>query len=66
MRTPGCRRSIVSAGPSLRKNMHLLREAKDKAIIIATQTMLRPLIDMGIEPHYVTSLDYHDICNAIF
>src|SRR6266850_432562 len=34
---------IVSAGPSLRKNMHLLREAKEKAIIIATQTTLPPL-----------------------
>lgn len=57
---------IVSAGPSLRKNMHLLREAKDKAIIIATQTTLRPLLDIGVEPHYVTSLDYHDICTRFF
>src|SRR6185436_2485416 len=57
---------IVSAGPSLRKNMHLLKEAKGRAIIIATQTTLRPLLDMGIEPHYVTSLDYHDICTRFF
>jgi len=57
---------IVSAGPSLRKNMHLLREARGKAIIIATQTTLRPLLDMGVEPHYVTSLDYHDICTRFF
>src|SRR6266850_2015454 len=57
---------IVSAGPSLRKNMHLLREAKEKAIIIATQTTLRPLLDIGVEPHYVTSLDYHDICTRFF
>src|SRR5258706_8807447 len=57
---------VVSAGPSLRKNMHLLREAKDKAIIIATQTTLRPLLDIGVEPHYVTSLDYHDICTRFF
>jgi len=57
---------IVSAGPSLRKNMHLLKEAKDKAIIIATQTTLRPLLDMDVEPHYVTSLDYHDICTRFF
>ncbi|HEV8377585.1 MAG TPA: 6-hydroxymethylpterin diphosphokinase MptE-like protein [Tepidisphaeraceae bacterium] len=57
---------IVSAGPSLRKNMHLLRQARDKAIIIATQTTLRPLLDIGVEPHYVTSLDYHDICTRFF
>ncbi|HEV8291762.1 MAG TPA: 6-hydroxymethylpterin diphosphokinase MptE-like protein [Tepidisphaeraceae bacterium] len=57
---------IVSAGPSLRKNMHLLRQAREKTIIIATQTTLRPLLDIGVEPHYVTSLDYHDICTRFF
>jgi len=57
---------IVSAGPSLRKNMQLLKEAKERAIIIATQTTLRPLLDIGVEPHFVTSLDYHDICTRFF
>jgi hypothetical protein len=52
---------IVSAGPSLRKNKHLLLEAQGHAVIIAVQTILQPLLDMGIEPHFVTSLDYHDI-----
>ncbi len=57
---------IVSAGPSLRKNKHLLKEAAGRAIIIAVQTTLRPLLDMGIVPDYVTSLDYHDICTRFF
>jgi hypothetical protein len=57
---------IVSAGPSLRKNKHLLRQAAGRARLIATQTMLQPLLDMGIEPDYVTSLDYHDICTRFF
>lgn len=57
---------IVSAGPSLRKNKHLLKEAAGKAVIIAVQTMLKPLLEMGIEPDYVTSLDYHDICTRFF
>jgi hypothetical protein len=57
---------IVSAGPSLRKNKHLLPEAADKAVIIAVQTTLQPLLEMGIEPHFVTSLDYHDICTRFF
>jgi hypothetical protein len=52
---------IVSAGPSLRKNKHLLKDAQGKAVIIAVQTTLQPLLEMGIEPHFVTSLDYHDI-----
>jgi hypothetical protein len=57
---------IVSAGPSLRKNMHLLKDLRGGAMIIATQTTLQPLLDMGVEPHYVTSLDYHDICTRFF
>lgn len=52
---------VVSAGPSLRKNKHLLKEAYGKAVIVAVQTTLQPLLEMGIEPHFVTSLDYHDI-----
>ncbi len=57
---------IVSAGPSLRKNKHLLKDAAGKAVIIAVQTMLQPLLEMGIEPDYVTSLDYHEICTRFF
>jgi len=57
---------IVSAGPSLRKNKHLLGDAQGKAVLIAVQTTLQPLLEMGVEPQFVTSLDYHDICARFF
>ena len=57
---------IVSAGPSIRKNKHLLPKLKGHAVLIATQTMLRPMLEMGVEPDFVTSLDYHDICTRFF
>jgi hypothetical protein len=57
---------IVSAGPSLRKNKQLLLEAAGSAVIVAVQTTLQPLLEMGIEPDYVTSLDYHAICTRFF
>ncbi len=57
---------IVSAGPSLRRNKHLLAGAQDRAIIVAVQTTLKPLLEMGVEPDFVTSLDYHDICARFF
>jgi len=57
---------IISAGPSLRKNKHLLPGLKGRAVLIAVQTTLQPLLDMGVEPDYVTSLDYHDICTRFF
>ena len=57
---------IVSAGPSLRKNKHLLKDVEGNACIIAVQTTLQPLLEMGVEPQFVTSLDYHDICTRFF
>jgi hypothetical protein len=57
---------IVSAGPSLRKNKHLLSGVADRAVLIAVQTTLQPLLEMGVQPRFVTSLDYHDICTRFF
>jgi hypothetical protein len=57
---------IVSAGPSLRKNKHLLPGIKNNAVVIAVQTTLQPLLEIGVEPHFVTSLDYHEICTRFF
>ncbi|MDQ3440601.1 MAG: DUF115 domain-containing protein [Planctomycetota bacterium] len=57
---------IVSAGPSLRKNKHLIKDAAGKAVIVAVQTTLQPLLELGVEPNYVTSLDYHEICTRFF
>jgi hypothetical protein len=57
---------IVSAGPSLRKNKHLLAGLEDRAVLIAVQTTLQPLLDMGVRPRFVTSLDYHEICSRFF
>jgi hypothetical protein len=57
---------IVSAGPSLRKNKHLLKDVRGKAVLIAVQTTLQPMLELGVEPDFVTSLDYHDICTRFF
>jgi len=48
---------IVSAGPSLDKNMHLLTEAYDRALIIAVDTAVKPLLAKGILPHVVVTGD---------
>ena len=57
---------VVSAGPSLRKNKHLLNDASGRAVFIAVQTILQPLLEMGIEPQFVTSLDYHDLSTRYY
>jgi hypothetical protein len=57
---------VVSAGPSLRKNKHLLKAASENAVIVSVQTTFQQLIDLGVEPDFVTSLDYHDISTQFF
>lgn len=43
---------IVSAGPSLNKNMSILKEAKNKAIVIAVGTAIEILEQNNITPHF--------------
>jgi hypothetical protein len=59
---------VVSAGPSVRRNLHRLAEhrVRDRFVIIAVQTMLRPMLDAGIKPHFVTALDYHEISRRFY
>ncbi len=59
---------VVSAGPSLRRNMHLLSQpgVRDRVVIIAVQTVLKPLLQAGIKPHFVTALDYHEISKRFY
>jgi hypothetical protein len=56
---------IVSAGPSLQKNKHLLPEAA-RGAVVAVQTTFKQVLDLGVEPDFVTSLDYHDISTQFF
>lgn len=54
---------VVSAGPSLARNLHLLAQpgVRERVCIIAAQTVLRPMLSAGIRPHFVTALDYSEI-----
>lgn len=48
---------LVSAGPSLDKNIHELRGFEDRVLILATDTALKPLLAAGIDPHFVLTGD---------
>ena len=48
---------LVAAGPSLNKNMHLLKGLRDRALIISCDASFIPLMRHGIRPHLVTSLE---------
>ena len=48
---------IVAAGPSLRKNVEVLKKIKGHALIICTDRAVSVLDEFGIEPDIITSID---------
>lgn len=48
---------IVAAGPSLKKNMHLLKEIKGKVPIISVFVAAKALLENGIVPDFIVSMD---------
>jgi hypothetical protein len=59
---------VVSAGPSLRKNIAQLAApgVRDRCAIVATQTTLKPLLEAGVRPHFVCALDWHHISKRFY
>lgn len=48
---------VVSAGPSLEKNVELLKELKGRALIVVVDSAIRPVMSRGIVPDMVISVD---------
>jgi len=57
---------VIGAGPSLNKNIHLLKEAQNKALLVAVDAALKPLLNLGIQPHLVTNIERTAAVNAFF
>ena len=47
----------VGSGPSLEKNIHLLKGAREKAIVIAAESATKKLLKQGIAPHFMVALE---------
>lgn len=48
---------IVSAGPSLNKNVHLLKGMEENILILSTDSALKVLLKNNIKPHLVFTID---------
>ncbi|ELW9594261.1 motility associated factor glycosyltransferase family protein [Campylobacter jejuni] len=57
---------VVSAGPSLTKQLPLLKAYQDKAVIFCADGALSMLEKEGIVPDYVTNLDCRDLAMKFF
>ncbi|EAW7500920.1 motility associated factor glycosyltransferase family protein [Campylobacter coli] len=57
---------VVSAGPSLAKQLPLLKAYQDKAVIFCADGALSMLEKEGVVPDYVTNLDCRDLAMKFF
>lgn len=48
---------VVASGPSLKKNIHLIKQIKDDVLIISAQSTLKILLKHGIKPNIVATLE---------
>lgn len=48
---------LVGAGPSLDESIEFLKAARDKAIIVASNSPYRKLVNNGVRPHLVVTAD---------
>ncbi len=52
---------VVSAGPSLSKQLSLLKEYQEKALIFCADGALNTLLQENIKPDYILNLDFKDL-----
>lgn len=52
---------IAGAGPSLNRNAHVLKEFRDRIIVVAAITAFKPLLKHGIVPDMVVAAEKRDL-----
>jgi hypothetical protein len=57
---------VIAAGPSLAHNLDRLVVLRSRAVLIAVPTAFKLLLALGIRPHFVACLDYHEISAQFF
>lgn len=57
---------LVAPGPSLEKNIHLLKSVRGRAIVIAQLQAVRRLYKEGVRPDFIVVLDPQDLTGSPF
>ena len=52
---------VIGAGPSLHRRLAAIHHVKDRSLLIAAATAVRPLLAAGIRPHLVVSVDPSEV-----
>ncbi len=57
---------VVSAGPSLQKNIDQLKDARGKAVLVCCDVVLKPLLERGIVPDFTAIVDFQGQTKKFF
>lgn len=59
---------VVSTGPSLKKNIHILldKRTREKCVVICVAQALRTLLGYGIEPDFACTVDFGEVNESHF
>ena len=57
---------VVASGPSLDKNVHLLKGLENKAVIVSADASLRHLIRRELKPHFIACMERLDETALLF
>lgn len=57
---------LVAAGPSLDKNIHILKQYKDNVVILCADICTFKLLENGIIPDFVVNIDVHQTVMEFF
>lgn len=52
---------VIAPGPSLKRNVHLLKDLEDRALMLALDTSIKPLLLAGVKPHMICTVDPNPI-----
>ncbi|WP_270992564.1 motility associated factor glycosyltransferase family protein [Campylobacter upsaliensis] len=55
---------VISAGPSLSKQLPLLKKVQENAVLFCADGALNVVLEQGIEPDYVLNTDINDFAKA--
>ncbi len=62
---PGAPAIVVASGPSLDKDLNLLKKIQDRAVIVSSGSAIRPLLRGGITPDFHVEMENIDVLPLI-
>lgn len=57
---------LIAAGPSAARHVAKLAPLRERAVLIAVQTVFKLLRALKVAPHFVTALDFHEVSADFF